>query len=116
MYPQAEEMFKKGIEINPNNECAYRLLELLHQLRGRHKEAELYLKRAEFVTDYCNKITRRNYQRLKEIVLKRRIKLVCATYPICSLKVLKLMFDTPEGITFVDNEMVFREALKNAKY
>jgi len=116
MYPQAEEILKKGIEINPNNECAYRLLELLNQLRGRHKETELYLKRAEFVTDYCDKKTRRNYQRLKDIVLKRGIKLVCAPYPVCGLKSLTSMFDTLGGITFVDNEMVFREALKNAKY
>jgi hypothetical protein len=35
---------------------------------------------------------------------------------MCTIAPLKKIFEGQEGIIFVDNEKVFKEALKNAKY
>ena len=57
-----------------------------------------------------------NYRRLKEIVTQRRLKLVCVQYPLRQIGSLKKLFDSTEGIIFVDNEKIFKEALKHDKY
>jgi len=84
---------------------------------AKYELAEEYYKKAnELRLEYYNPVTRYNYQKLKEILDKRGIKLVCVQYPVRSVEPLKKIFNVQERITFVDNEKLFKDALKNAKY
>ena len=50
---------------------------------------------------------------IKEILTKKGIKLVCVQYPMRSIEPLKKIFiGDEEGIIFVDNEKIFRDAVK----
>ncbi len=66
--------------------------------------------------EHYNLATANNYRRLKKILDKRGIKLVCVQYPMRNVEPLKKIFPQDEGIIFVDNERVFKEALKQVSY
>ena len=114
---QAEESFKKAIELNPKNDKLYAGLAVAYKEIGRYESAqECYKKANDLRLDYYNPVTRHNYLRLKEILDKKGIKLACVQYPVCSVESLKKIFESREGIIFVDNEKVFKEALKKRSY
>lgn len=116
-YNKAEEMFKKAIKIDPEDDTLYSALALLYERQGDNRSAEYYFRESNRLRlGYYNPVTSYNYQRLKEILLHRGVKLVCVQYPIRSIEPLKKMLEPHEGIIFVDNEMVFRKALKESNY
>ena len=116
-YDKSEEALKKAIEINPRYDAAYGALAHCYQDQGRHRLAEEYFDKANRLRlERYNSITRQNYQRLKEILDKRGIKLVCMQYPMRSIEPLKRLFDSTEGMIFVDNEGIFKEAIRQASY
>ena len=116
-YEQAEEIFKRAIEIDPKNDKLYNELAICYEEQGKNKSAEeCFSKANKLKLRTYNPITRHNYQRLKEIVTQRGIRLVCVQYPIRGIEPLKKMFNSPKGIIFVDNERVFKEALKHGRY
>jgi len=116
-YDKVEEMLKEAIEINPRNEKTYAELGRCCEKQGKYGVAKEYFRRANRLRlEYYNPITRHNYLRLKEILTKRRVKLVCVQYPVRSVEPLKKIFKNREDILFVDNEGVFKEALKRASY
>lgn len=118
-YDEAEEILKKAIEINPKNDRICGILAQLYEEQGENRSAEEYFRKANRLRlGYYNPITQYNYQRLKEIVAKRGIKLVCVQYPARSVEPFKKMFKDKEGIIFVDNEKIFKEAeaLKQVNY
>jgi hypothetical protein len=53
---------------------------------------------------------------MKQILDNENIKLVCVQYPMRSIKPLKSMFEDQGGVIFVDNEKVFKDALKQGTY
>jgi tetratricopeptide (TPR) repeat protein len=112
----AIEIFKKSIEMDPKNVGGYRGLALLFEEMGKYDAAGEYLRKADKLeSEYNNPLTRYNYQEIKKILDKRGIKLVCVQYPMRSIEPLRRMFETGESITFVDNEKIFKEALKTAR-
>lgn len=116
-YDQAEEMFRKAIEINPGWERAYANLAGCYKKLGKYELADEYLDKANRLRDvYYSPATRSNFKKLGEIVPGRGIKLVCVQYPVRSVASLKRMFEDGEGIIFVDNEKVFKEALERSGY
>ena len=115
-YLKAEEMFNKALEIKENNPEVYNYLGSLNQLLGRGEEAQRYFRREKFLRWQYKMVTRNNYRKLKRIVLGKDVKLVCVQYPLRLVEGLKLMFDSAQGVVFVDNKEVFKEALKNGSY
>jgi len=114
---KAEEIFKKAIEIEPKSGSIYGALGNCYQASGRHKLAEESFKEANRLRlGLYNTITRHNYQRLKEILNQRGVKLVCVQYPMRKIETLKRMLEPCEGIIFVDNENVFKQAIKHKNY
>lgn len=113
----SEELLKKAIELNHKNGRVYAELEILYEEMGKPKLAREYSKKAdEAGLNYYNPITIANYHKLKDILDKRGIVYVCVQYPMRPLKPLKRIFEGRKGIIFVDNNSLFRIALKNAKY
>ena len=116
-YDKAEEIYRKGIQINPESDVLWSLLAVLYQTQGKNESAVKYFKKTnDLRSEYYNPITRRNYHRLKEILTQRGIQIVAMQYPIRSVIPLKKMLEPHEGIIFVDNETVFKEALKQGNY
>jgi tetratricopeptide (TPR) repeat protein len=114
---EAEELFKQAIAFNPKNDW--------RKERGYGVLASLYrqMNKAGLVEEYNKKLintskhtTVDNYQRVKVILDKRGIRLVCVQYPMRSVKPLKKIFEGQQGVIFVDNEKVFKYAVSRQGY
>lgn len=93
-YEKAIECFKKSISINVHNIEANEELELL------------------ISNEYLNAITKNSYNFLYEFLSTKGIQCVFLGYPIRSSEPLKKMFAKKSNIIFVDNELVFKNAVK----
>lgn len=115
----AEDMFKKAIEAAPGTDIVYTELARFYENEGRKEEAqEIINKVVEKVrsTEELGEMTSRNYRKLADIVLSRGIKLVCVQYPRRRLAPLKKIFKPTDKIKFVDNEKIFKEAIRKSSY
>ncbi len=116
-YDKAEEMFKKAIDITSENEGAYRCLALFYKETGRYHDAEKYFRKADKTgLELYFPAIQQNFQELQRILMQKKIKFVCVQYPLRNIEPLKNMFDTADGVIFVDNEKNFKEALKTSNY
>ena len=114
---QAEDLLKKAIELNPKNDRAYRSILILYEEIGKPELAKEYAEKTNRLRlGYYNPVTVNNYRKLKEILDRKGIRLVCVQYPMRNVESLKKIFEKDEGIIFVDNENIFKEALKKASY
>jgi formylglycine-generating enzyme required for sulfatase activity/tetratricopeptide (TPR) repeat protein len=76
-----------------------------------HEKAE-ELRRKEY-----DSVTAANYRWLKETLDRRGIQLVCVQYPMRSLAPLRKIFQGRDhGIIFVDNENIFKDAVKKDSF
>jgi tetratricopeptide (TPR) repeat protein len=108
--------YKKALEINPGNDKVYQQLGHFYQVQGKSAEAAAVFKQADEMRlkEYDSVLTD-NYRRLQEMLGRRGIQLVCVQYPMRSLAPLKKMFQGRErGVIFVDNEKVFKDAVKRS--
>lgn len=82
--------------------------------KGDFKSAKRYFKKAEEIRlKYHPPGTKQNYKKIKKILDKRQIKYVCVQYPMRSVEPLKKMLNYPKNVIFVDNEKIFKDAVKN---
>jgi tetratricopeptide (TPR) repeat protein len=115
-YAEAEDILEKALKIDPGNDIAYQQLVQVYQAQGRPAEATALRKKTEELRlkEY-DSVVADNYHRLKEILDRRGIQLVCVQYPMRSLAPLRKMFQGRDhGIIFVDNEHVFKDAVKRS--
>src|SRR5437867_13093057 len=61
-------------------------------------------------------MTVRNYRDLARMLRDRGITLVAVQYPLRKVDGLRRMLDGETGVVFVDNEAVFKDALRSAPY
>lgn len=118
-YAKAEGLFKAAIRSNPKREKMYRaLIELYRQIGDNRSAAEYSMLKSKLrlPDDSSTDLTRRNYLELKKILDQRKIKLVCVQYPVRALRPLKKIFEGQDGVLFVDNENIFKDALQQASY
>ncbi|MCX5694676.1 MAG: tetratricopeptide repeat protein [Candidatus Omnitrophica bacterium] len=116
-YLEIEKLLKKYIKQYPQSEYICSLLAAFYEQTGRYRSAKEYYKAANKLRmQYYNPTTRSNYLKLKSVLDKRNIKLVCMQYPVRSVEPLKEIFPDRDGIIFVDNEKVFKDALKSSSY
>ena len=118
-YAKAEGLFKAAIRSNPKSEKMYRaLIELYRQIGDNRSVAEYSMLKSKLKLpdDSSTDLTRRNYLELKKILDQRKIKLVCVQYPVRALCPLKKIFERQDGVLFVDNEDIFKDALQQAGY
>ncbi|MEK6727174.1 MAG: tetratricopeptide repeat protein, partial [Candidatus Omnitrophota bacterium] len=112
-FPQVEDLFKKALELNPKNDRAYGAISALYEEIGKAELAKEFANKANRLRlEYS--VTVNNYRKLKEILDKRGIKLVCVQYPMRSIDPLKKIFEKDEGVIFVDNETIFKEMVKKS--
>jgi tetratricopeptide (TPR) repeat protein len=114
---QAEESLRRVITKNPQDDLAYRILERLYRKTNRVGLAEaVKKKRDDLRLDEYKTITVNNFLRLKAILDKKRVRLVCVQYPMRSVKPLKKIFEGENGIVFVDNEQLFKDSVDGGNY
>lgn len=112
---QAEASFKKARVLNHDEKyCVYAATYILYEEMGKLELAKEYAKKANNTeAQYHNLVLLNNYRKLKDILDKRKIRLVCVQYPMCNIGPLKKIFqDNEQGIIFVDNEKIFRDAVR----
>lgn len=123
-YLQAEKAFAKAIEIRPQAKIGYtELAQYYYTDKDRYPQTEetrvkveAYFDKVRRLTGHYSEGTRRNYNQLRDALSRKGIKLVCMQYALRGLKPLRDMFDSTDEIIFVDNEAVFKEALKKGRY
>jgi tetratricopeptide (TPR) repeat protein len=114
---ESKQAFKKAIELNPENELAYGGLATIYGEIGQDELSKVYAEKADKLRDkFNNPVTLNNYRELKQILDKRKIKLVCVQYPMRSIAPLKKIFKEDENIIFVDNERLFKDAVRKDGY
>jgi len=112
---KAEEVLLEGIRNMPESIRLYSALSLICDLMGKPEPAQRYAQEAEDLRQR-HTVTAQNYRKIKFVLERKGITLVCVQYPLRSLEPLKRIFDDQTGMIFVDNERVFKAALKNASY
>ncbi|MBN1622049.1 MAG: tetratricopeptide repeat protein [Endomicrobiales bacterium] len=107
IYEKAKKFYKKGIEIHRSlSGKEHSGLEL------NSAEIDLVLKRIQGKrVAYYSLTTGYNYNRLKNAVLSKGIKLVSMQYPMRSIEPLKKLLKPSNGIIFVENKESFENAV-----
>jgi len=112
-----QELSEMIIKEDIKNDRLYGFVATHYKEQGEFEEADKYYEKAnKFREEYYDRATRHNYKKLNDITEQRGVKLVCVQYPVRSVKPLKKLFDSTEGIIFVGNEKIFKEALEKASY
>lgn len=115
---EAEEMYKKYTGFMRDYYARYAVLAGFYQRHNQLKLAEKYFKKRDkmdLVRRYDSNVVY-NYRKLKESAMKRGLKLVCVQYPMRNAELLKKILGSGGDIAFVDNESVFRAAVKERSY
>lgn len=116
-YRKAVEMLAKALGLNSKNDRVCRRLAFYYNKLGEYGNAEEINNKADkIILEYYDSALCYNYKKIKEIVTDRKVKLVCVQYPMRSIEPLKRIFQDEGDIIFVDNEKVFKEAVKKDGY
>lgn len=113
---EAEEAFKKAIEINPKNDKSFGGLAIVYENEGKFESAKKYYQKGNGIRTEYYPVFYDSYPKLKEILDHRGMKLVCVQYPNRDVEPLRKIFAGQKGIIFVDNEKIFKDALKKGSY
>ena len=115
---EAVQVLKKAMGLNPRNDFAVGGLATIYCEMGNDELSKTYADKLNNLREryYYNPITINNYRKLKEILDKRKIKLVCMQYPMRSIQPLKKIFKDDENIIFIDNEKIFKDAVRKEGY
>jgi len=94
-----------------------RTLGSLARMRGDQASAEDYLRRADaLASDDLSERTRRSYLEMLRLLEASGIPLVAVQYPVRSIEPLRRLLGARKDVWIVDNEAVFKEALRQAPY
>jgi len=94
-----------------NNIKTIRLVKLLAPLIFNKKK--IYISTEEM---YKSEETKQNFNKIKEIIDKKGIKLIMMQYPLRESNELEKVFKSKDGIIFVDNKKIFEAAIEKHYY
>ncbi|MBF0594966.1 MAG: tetratricopeptide repeat protein [Candidatus Omnitrophica bacterium] len=113
----AKTMFNKALRLDGRNVWVLNYLSIYYHEIGKHDLAEKYAQVArESVPLSYLPMTVQNYRRIKDVLERHKIRLLCVQYPLRSVSPLKKIFPEMKDMVFVDNEQVFKKALMSKKY
>ncbi|MFC2048741.1 tetratricopeptide repeat protein [Elusimicrobiota bacterium] len=112
-YKKAKKSFKAALLIDPYNEYATDGLISIHQAKLCKEISE---GEDRVVFEYYNQNTSTNLRKLKKIAAENSIQLVFVQYPMRRIEPLKKMLEPYDGISFVDNEKSFKDAVNREGY
>jgi Tfp pilus assembly protein PilF len=116
-YRDARSLVTDFLRCNRGGNFDY-LLAAIYESEGDIQQANYYYELANKVKmEGYNYYTKMDYQRIRDILVQRNIPLIAVQYPLLDINALKKNFDGDEnGIIFVDNQEVFREAIRYEGY
>jgi len=122
-YRKAAAMYERALALRTDRpidlrDTEYRRLGLVYRLLGEEEKARRYAERdAELSLADFRPQTRRNYERLVDKVRARGSLMIAMQYPMLSVAPLrKMLEDRGDRIIFVDNEAIFKDALRDHPY
>ena len=117
-YAQAEKTLREAIEHQPVDYVPYAFLAELYRETGKYELAKECIKKANELglTFFYTPEAQSDYLKLSSILRQKGIRLACIQYPMRSIISLKKIMQTEEGIIFVDNEKIFKDAIKKSTY
>lgn len=117
-YAQTEEVLNKAMELNPRNSRVYGAAAVLYQEMKKYDIADEYYKKAnELRLRHYDSMTSENYRKLRDRLYEKGVRLTCVQYPMRSIESLRSLFKGQEDdIVFVDNEAIFKDAIKKGGY
>ncbi|MDD5553347.1 MAG: tetratricopeptide repeat protein [Candidatus Omnitrophica bacterium] len=111
---EAEAAAKSALECNPGDSNIYGQLAIVYGEMGNHELFKANREKASRLREeYYSSVTAANYLKIKKIVDKRNIRLICVQYPMLNTESLKKIFEGEPGVIFVDNEKTFKDAVGN---
>ena len=115
---KAEDIYKKGYEIFGDDEKLGGSLAMLYHKMGKDSVAGSYSSRAgESLKNSYKSETRENYAKLEKAARKHGIRLFLMQYPLRNADLLKkIAAEDADGVTFVSNELNFKQALRTSTY
>ncbi|HDL64134.1 MAG TPA: tetratricopeptide repeat protein [Proteobacteria bacterium] len=116
-FKKAEELGKALLVKQPDNPRLLGTMAHCYQIWGKQALADYYYN--ESVIRQCREYraeTIENYRRIKRILDERGIQLVCVQYPMRSIKPLEIIFSGRNVPIFVDNEIIFKGAVRRGSY
>lgn len=115
-YKYAEKIYKKAIELVPNNSRTYFGLSQVYIALNRPDEAEKIKSEGIAKSAIINPETKKNYLKIKEVLTGANIKLVAMQYPFRSIEIVKNMLKNDPDVIYIDNERIFAEAVNDTNY
>lgn len=116
-YEEASKLFEQAIIDFPNNDRFYSSLADCYHNLGQEKLSEEYKKQSYAVRKQTyNPVTYLNYNKFKYILAKKGVRFICVQYPMMNIEPLKEMLRPNEGVIFVDNELLFKNATEKEGY
>lgn len=116
-FQDIERICQRRISINPNDDKSYAALAIGHSRRGAKELTRKYFVKADKLrASLYNRSTAQNYRQLIKMLKDNKIRPVCVQYPMRKLDDLKKMIPDQEGVIFVDNEDLFKEAIEQGSY
>ncbi|MHB9154685.1 MAG: tetratricopeptide repeat protein [Endomicrobiales bacterium] len=114
---EGKKILLQAVPAHGLNDRLLRYLAVVCLSSGDYKGADRYFALAEEISStHFNPATVNDYQTLAQKVLSRNARLICMQYPARSVKPLKKMLQAYDGIVFIDNEKVFKDALKQGAF
>ncbi len=117
-YAQAEELLRKAAVTGYKEQEKYAALSVLYRETGNLKLSQKYKRKSDqlIIKEFYQPETQANYLQLKRILDKRGVKYLCMQYPTRSIEPLRMIFNSESNIIYVDNESIFKDALKKDDY
>ena len=114
-YPAALRACERAIAAVPLNNWAYAAAAGLSAKLGDSARAKEFWKRArEIGLNSSKPATRRNYRRIREILSRKKVRLVAMQYPLRPVEPLRRLLAPAGGEVYVSNEENFRAALRGS--
>ncbi len=114
---KAEALYRRMTEVSPKNYRTWGALAVFYDSQGKEDLAGTYFeKESKLRSKSLNPTTATNYRILRDILKERGIPMVAMQYPMRSLQELRDVFDDDAGVAFIDNEDVFKDAVRRDGY
>lgn len=112
-----KKIYELAIENNTDFDWGYAGLSHAYELLGDTDKATEYRKKSREIRSMkYNTLVKFSFLKIKDILDRRKIKLVCMQYPLRDVDSLRRIFEGEEGVDFIDNEDIFLKAISKEGY
>lgn len=113
----AERFFSRAVSIAPEDVYVNDMAGTFYLDTGRDEIARRYFTKTQGIrNEHINPLTGRNYLKIIDAARGRGAYVVCMQYPMLPVEPLKRLLHFRDDVLFVDNETVFKDAVRHDGY